>query len=1201
MAWPQGQWGNSSTGQWWESQSGEQSSEKAVPDATAAWASSKWQTSLVKPAGKIAPAKAVLRAPGQWKMLAAQSAEAKAKAVSAEARAKANAATVRPAPAPGGCKLATLTKRTPAQALSLTATRPSPGEGVKRAGSQPPAVLPPKKPKPDPATAFSLKACLKQLSWAVKGAWESTDNFENAIAVFKAEAAKGDAQKGEAKMKSAELVEIPLMKKFKATHYAQALALCVELGARLDVRYVSKLMGLLTNQTPVSTSMVRLTLNMALQSADQVIPLVEDGSGAVEVGDPDEAEALQAIVEPASMIGMGQLGDTAAAAYYGHFCALLHLETLVELRDLQKRWSRPLPELVQSGNALRGLRVKWFDAQGPSKHKAGAKVAGIKKKVRLVFQSPPGVDWSRVRFRPGDCVALSRTDPLKDQKCEGMVATIPASGEEAYMDFVIMLDTDLEQEAARQGTWRVDKAPNRTAYDRQMAALMKLANGGSLTRPPLWSTLLATCVGGENVDAWVAKMNGTGSAASLASLSSDSSSSKGAEELVRLAGVEPQLSNKGAASLLRVRESLAGNGELPSLGGRSLNPSQRQAVSAALGRRLTLIQGPPGTGKTHVSTCLLSLWVKEIPECWPMLATSGSNIAVDNLAEGALRLGLKVVRIGRPEKVSPQLEEVTLEALLKKHVKGEDSPAILDDTEAIAGGSPPADDATEAAATGGWQADDAAEGKMSRMEAHTVKMKILNEADIVCATTVVAGSDMLSQMSFSALLIDEVAQATEIAVIVPLILRNPQRLVLVGDHCQLPPNTCSREAEQRGLTLSLFSRLASQGLETQFLDTQFRMHPKIAEFSARQFYDGRLKTGITAEDRPALEGFKWPVPDCGVAFINIEGTERRDSDSYANDLEAEAVSEVLEGVLRAGLSVLEIGVVSPYSAQVRSMRQNMRRSLAMRLKGSDVDLSGGLQGKRAAHALEIASVDAFQGREKDLIVFSAVRSNWGNKVGFLGDWRRLNVMLTRARRGIIIIGNAKTLRGDATWTQWLNWAKESKLVANPVGMSARISARCPSQGKAQGAWDAWSGGKGSAWSADGFGAWGGDDWSGGWPHAGGPHALAAALFSVGWEEGWEEEDDSADWGGKGSAWKGSAASGAWPQQAVSKQGKNGSSSFSGLSWNGSTASATAASASWSKPTEPESTGAIKMVAAGMAAKLKVISPSLLKRGSVKLG
>mmetsp|Transcript_154143 Transcript_154143/g.273404 ORF Transcript_154143/g.273404 Transcript_154143/m.273404 type:complete len:202 (-) Transcript_154143:116-721(-) len=193
----------------------------------------------------------------------------------------------------------------------------------------------------------------------------------------------------------------------------------------------------------------------------------------------------------------------------------------------------------------------------------------------------------------------------------------------------------------------------------------------------------------------------------------------------------------------------------------------------------------------------------------------------------------------------------------------------------------------------------------------------------------------------------------------------------------------------------------------------------IAAFSAEAFYHGRLQNGVDETLRPAPLGFEWPSPDAGIAFVHIEGTEGSDGQSKSNNEEVQCVAEILAEVLAASeLACAEIGVVSPYASQVRSLRQNLRQSLMPRLR------ERGVMDQLPLHEVEIASVDAFQGREKELIIFSAVRSNQFGNIGFLADWRRLNVMITRARRGLIVVGNMETLKADPTWSKWIEWSWE---------------------------------------------------------------------------------------------------------------------------------------------------------------------------------
>lgn len=289
-----------------------------------------------------------------------------------------------------------------------------------------------------------------------------------------------------------------------------------------------------------------------------------------------------------------------------------------------------------------------------------------------------------------------------------------------------------------------------------------------------------------------------------------------------------------------------------------------------------------------------------------------------------------------------------------------------------------------------------------------LQMRILQDADVLCTTTISSGGDFFSKFAFAGILVDEAAQATELAAIVPLILRGTQRLVLVGDQCQLPPTVQSSEAEERGLSLSLYSRMVDGGGVTpHLLDTQFRSHPLIAEFSARTFYAGKLKSGVEAKERKPPRGLPWPRDGAPIAFVDVNSDEQSEGDSKFNPGEAEVVNRIVQDVFfQRELEVTEVGVVTPYLAQVKLLKRMLKNIVP---EGQDPEL------------LEVASVDNFQGREKDLIVFSAVRSNRTGTVGFLADWRRLNVMLTRARRGIVIIGNSRTLKVDEHWAKWLDF------------------------------------------------------------------------------------------------------------------------------------------------------------------------------------
>jgi superfamily I DNA and/or RNA helicase len=223
----------------------------------------------------------------------------------------------------------------------------------------------------------------------------------------------------------------------------------------------------------------------------------------------------------------------------------------------------------------------------------------------------------------------------------------------------------------------------------------------------------------------------------------------------------------------------------------------------------------------------------------------------------------------------------------------------------------------------------------------------------------------------------------------------------------------------------LFERLIDLGLPTHMLTTQYRMHPTIREFPGARFYDGRLDDGCDRASRPPPAGFLWPDWDRPVAFVPVEGHEELDTEgsSKANRDQAATTFAVVADLLAAGdLHAEDIGVVTPYTAQVRLLTDLFS-------EGGGFDEGGRFAG------LEVRSVDGYQGREKEVIVFCTVRSNPDGDIGVLADQRRLNVAVTRARRGLVVIGDATTLRRDGVWRSWLEWVEESGLMAWHVGRS----------------------------------------------------------------------------------------------------------------------------------------------------------------------
>lgn len=225
-----------------------------------------------------------------------------------------------------------------------------------------------------------------------------------------------------------------------------------------------------------------------------------------------------------------------------------------------------------------------------------------------------------------------------------------------------------------------------------------------------------------------------------------------------------------------------------------------------------------------------------------------------------------------------------------------------------------------------------------------------------------------------------------------------------------------KKAAKAGLSQSLFERLVVLGIRPFRLEVQYRMHPELSQFPSNFFYEGSLQNGVCAEERKLRVDFPWPASECPMFFLVTQGAEEiaGSGTSYLNRTEAANVEKITTRFLKAGLKPEQIGIITPYEGQRAYLVQYMQ-------------YQGSLHSK-LYQEIEIASVDAFQGREKDIIIMSCVRSNEHQGIGFLNDPRRLNVALTRAKYGIIIVGNPKVLSKQQLWNNLLNFYKEKKVL-----------------------------------------------------------------------------------------------------------------------------------------------------------------------------
>ncbi|SCV00280.1 LAMI_0G04016g1_1 [Lachancea mirantina] len=417
-----------------------------------------------------------------------------------------------------------------------------------------------------------------------------------------------------------------------------------------------------------------------------------------------------------------------------------------------------------------------------------------------------------------------------------------------------------------------------------------------------------------------------------------------------------------------------------------LNVSQANAVRHVLQRPLSLIQGPPGTGKTVTSATIvyhLSRLHKE-----RILVCAPSNVAVDHLASKLRDLGLKVVRLTAKsrEDVESSVSDLGLHNLVSRSAKGELKKLLKIKEES---------------------------GELSSIETKKFvkqvkksEVEILKKADVVCCTCVGAGDRRL-EAKFRTVLIDESTQASEPECLIPIV-KGAKQVILVGDHQQLGPVILDRKAADAGLRQSLFERLISLGHTPIRLEVQYRMNPHLSEFPSNMFYEGSLQNGVTIEQRTiAKSTFPWPIHDVPMMFWSNYGREEISGNgtSYLNRIEAMNCERVITRLFRDGVNPEQIGVITPYEGQRAYIVQYMQ-------------MNGSLD-KELYMNVEVASVDAFQGREKDYIILSCVRANEQQAIGFLSDPRRLNVALTRAKYGLVILGNPKSLSRNSLWSHLL--------------------------------------------------------------------------------------------------------------------------------------------------------------------------------------
>jgi ATP-dependent RNA/DNA helicase IGHMBP2 len=439
-----------------------------------------------------------------------------------------------------------------------------------------------------------------------------------------------------------------------------------------------------------------------------------------------------------------------------------------------------------------------------------------------------------------------------------------------------------------------------------------------------------------------------------------------------------------------------------------LNASQRQAVKMALeAKDVALVHGPPGTGKT---TALIEMVRQALARKQTVFLTAPSNTACDNILELALAKGLNVLRIGHPARISEHLREHTLDFKLALHPVSREIAAA----EAELGRLKGRQDRYRQRRSPGREEEQELRRDISMLKADIkglqkeVFQRVMKETELIIGTPAGIRDRSIRDRVFDWVIMDEATQATEPVSWIPVM--QAKKLVMAGDHFQLPPTVRSKEAEEKGLGVTLFERFYDvlPAQSRTLLERQYRMNEKIMGFSSKMFYKDLLVAdeSVRAQTLSGLKGVK-DAPETREPLLYIDtvgkGFEEKlepGSESRYNPEEADLVIEELKKMLALGVPASEIAVICPYSAQVRVIMSKFQMP-----------------------GLEIDSVDGFQGREKELVLVSLVRSNLTGELGFLNDTRRMNVAMTRARRKLIVVGDSATLSSLPFYKRFIEYAE----------------------------------------------------------------------------------------------------------------------------------------------------------------------------------
>lgn len=423
-----------------------------------------------------------------------------------------------------------------------------------------------------------------------------------------------------------------------------------------------------------------------------------------------------------------------------------------------------------------------------------------------------------------------------------------------------------------------------------------------------------------------------------------------------------------------------------------LNASQEKAVNQVLcAKEVAVVHGPPGTGKT---TTLVEAVYETLHRENQVMVSAQSNTAVDWIAEKLVDRGIPVLRIGNPTRVNDKMLAFTYERRFEAH---SDYPELWQIRKTIR-------EMLGRLRKSGREDRERLHNQLIKLRVRATSLEIridtelFTEARVIACTLVGAASRVLERKRFSSLFIDEAAQAIEAACWIAI--SRADRVILAGDHCQLPPTIKCIEAAREGLGRTLLEKVVLHKPETvSLLKIQYRMHEDIMRFSSRWFYHDELEAAPEVKYRGILD-FDTPVSWIDTSELDLQEKAVAEGTGRLNTGEAELLVRELKnymeriGIRRILEEHIDFGVISPYRAQVHYLRHLLKKEPFFR---------------PCRRLITVHTVDGFQGQERDVIMISLVRANEKGQIGFLRDLRRMNVAITRARMKLLILGEAVTL------------------------------------------------------------------------------------------------------------------------------------------------------------------------------------------------